>query len=71
MLFDYYGELLTEKQRRVFEARYRYDLSLGEIDEAEGVTRQAAHDMLSRTERILENFDSKMKLLEEAGSGGV
>lgn len=53
LLLDYYGGLLTEKQRACFDLRYNQDLSLGEIGEALGVSRQAVCDNLSRTEAVL------------------
>ena len=50
LLFDYYGGMLTEKQRDCFDMRYNQDLSLGEIGQVLGVSRQGVHDNLSRTE---------------------
>ena len=64
-LLELYGGLLTDKQRRVFAARYQTDLTLAEIAEQEGVSRQAASDLLSRSARILENYEQKLGLLEE------
>ena len=66
MLFDFYGELLTEKQRQYFDLYYEQDLSLAEIAECEGVTRQAVHDVLSRTEAILLNFEEKIGCVARA-----
>ena len=53
LLFDYYGGMLTEKQRSCFDMRYNQDLSLGEIAEELGVSRQAVNDNLTRTEALL------------------
>lgn len=53
LLLDYYGGLLTEKQRTYFDLYYNQDLSLGEIAEQEGVSRQGIHDTIARTESIL------------------
>ena len=53
LLFDYYGELLTEKQKTCFDLYYNQDLSLSEIAEEAGVTRQGVHDTLARAEAIL------------------
>ena len=50
LLYDYYGNLLTARQREVFELRYDQALSLGEIGEELGISRQGVHDNLSRTE---------------------
>ena len=53
LLYDYYGELLTEKQRTCFDLYYNQDLSLSEIAEDLGVTRQGVHDTLARAEAQL------------------
>ncbi|HHU50805.1 MAG TPA: putative DNA-binding protein [Firmicutes bacterium] len=63
LLFDFYGELLTSKQKRVFSLYYMHNLSLAEIAEEEGTTRQAVHDLLQRTEKLLENWEEKLLLL--------
>ena len=59
LLYDYYGNLLTERQRECFELRYYQDLSLGEIGEELGISRQGVHDNLSRTEALLRNMELK------------
>jgi predicted DNA-binding protein YlxM (UPF0122 family) len=59
LLFDYYGDLLTEKQRLCFDLHYNEDLSLGEIADEAGITRQGVHDTLARAEAALENFEQK------------
>ena len=59
LLYDYYGNLLTERQRECFELRYDQDLSLGEIGEELGISRQGVHDNLSRTEALLRNMEQK------------
>ncbi len=59
LLFDYYGELLTERQKICFDMRYNQDLSLGEIAEELGISRQGVHDNLSRTEALLRNMEAK------------
>lgn len=59
LLFDYYGELLTERQRDCFDMRYNQDLSLGEIAQELGVSRQGVHDNLSRAEALLRNMEEK------------
>lgn len=63
MLFDFYGELLTDKQREYFDLYYNEDLSLGEIAEQAGVTRQAVHDNLVRGENALKEYEAKTGLL--------
>ena len=59
LLYDYYGDLLTERQKECFEMRYYQDLSLGEIGEILGISRQGVHDNLSRTEALLRNMEAK------------
>lgn len=66
LLLDYYGDLLTEKQRTCFDLYYNQDLSLGEIGENEGVSRQGVHDLLARTEAILENFEAALGCVARA-----
>ena len=59
LLYDYYGDLLTQRQKECFEMRYNQDLSLGEIGEILGISRQGVHDNLSRTEALLRNMEAK------------
>ena len=59
LLYDYYGELLTEKQRTCFDLYYNQDLSLSEIAEDLGVTRQGVHDTLARAEGQLRDMEAK------------
>ena len=59
LLYDYYGDLLTDRQKECFELRYYQDLSLGEIGEELGISRQGVHDNLSRTEALLRNMEQK------------
>ena len=60
LLFDYYGSMLTDKQQQCFDMRYNQDLSLGEIAEAMGVSRQAVCDNLARTEALLRKMESNI-----------
>ena len=60
LLLDYYGGLLTDKQRECFDMRYNQDLSLGEIGEALGVSRQAVFDNLTRTEALLRRMEENI-----------
>ena len=59
LLYDYYGELLTQRQKECFELRYNQDLSLGEIGQELGISRQGVFDNLSRTEALLRNMEEK------------
>lgn len=66
LLFDYYGELLTEKQKTCFDLYYNQDLSLSEIAEEAGVTRQGVHDTLARAEAILIRMEEKTGCIARA-----
>lgn len=59
LLFDYYGDLLTERQKTCFDMHYNQDLSLAEIAQELSISRQAVHDTLSRTEVLLKNMEAK------------
>ena len=63
MLFDFYGELLTDKQREYFDLHYNEDLSLTEIAESEGITRQGVWDIIRRGEDTLRRYESKTGLV--------
>ena len=60
LLLDYYGGMLTDKQRDCFDMRYNQDLSLGEIAEELGVSRQAVNDNLTRTEAALRRMEENI-----------
>ncbi|NLY52467.1 MAG: putative DNA-binding protein [Firmicutes bacterium] len=64
LLFDFYGQLLTEKQRLFFSLYHQDDLSLGEIAEQYGVTRQAVYDIIQRSQKSLTNFEEKLGLIK-------
>ena len=59
LLFDYYGELLTDRQQMCFDLRHNQDLSLAEIAQELNVSRQGVHDNLSRAEALLMNMEEK------------
>lgn len=59
LLFDYYGDLLTERQRMCVDLRHNQDLSLAEIAEELNVSRQGVYDNLSRAEALLRNMEEK------------
>ena len=60
LLFDTYGGMLTDKQRDCFDMRYNQDLSLGEIAEMMGVSRQAVNDSLKKTEALLRRMEENI-----------
>lgn len=64
-LYDFYQELLTEKQRNYMEMYYREDFSLGEIAEEVNVSRQAIYDNVKRTEQMLEEYEEKLQLFDK------
>lgn len=64
LLYDFYGELLTKHQQTVYEAAVYQDLSLAEIAEQEGISRQGVHDLIKRCDRILLDYESKLHLAE-------
>lgn len=59
LLFDYYGGLLTERQKQCFDLRYNQDLSLSEIAQELQVSRQGVYDNLNRAEALLRNIEEK------------
>lgn len=60
LLLDVYGELLTPKQRDVMDFYYNYDLSLAEIAEQYGISRQGVYDLIKRAEQTLTDFEQKI-----------
>lgn len=64
-LFDFYGELLTERQRQVYTSVVFEDYSLSEVAEELGISRQGVHDMIRRCNRTLEEYEEKLHLVEK------
>ena len=67
-LFDFYGALLTEKQRRCLAMSLFEDYSLSEIGDALGISRQAVHDMLHRAEQTMEEYETRLGLIARKDS---
>lgn len=65
LLYDFYGELLTPHQRSVYEDAVFNDLSLGEIAQERGISRQGVHDLLKRCDRILQDYEDKLQLVRK------
>ena len=64
LLYDFYGELLTEHQRSIYEDAVYHDMSLGEIAEERGISRQGVHDLIKRCDKILQGYEEKLHLAE-------
>ena len=65
MLFDFYGELLTEHQKKIYENAIFDDLSLSEIASEQGISRQGVHDILKRCDKILAEYENKLHLVDK------
>lgn len=63
LLYDFYGELLNEHQKNVFEDAVFNDLSLSEVAEVHGITRQAAHDLIRRVTKTLQGYEEKLHMI--------
>ena len=63
MLFDFYGELLTERQKDFFDLYYNEDLSLSEIAENSGISRQGVRDVIVRAEGVMQEVEDKTGLI--------
>ncbi|KAB3535197.1 putative DNA-binding protein [Alkaliphilus pronyensis] len=64
MLYDFYSPLLTERQRDIIDYYYNQDFSLGEIAEIFSISRQAVYDTIKRTEKIMYEYEERLKLIE-------
>lgn len=64
LLYDFYGEMLNEHQRQIYEDIVFNDLSLGEIAGEEGISRQGVSDMMKRCTKKLEDYEAKLHLVE-------
>lgn len=64
-LYDFYGELLNEHQRQIYEDFVLNDLSLGEIAAEEGISRQGVHDLVKRCSKKLQDYEDKLHLVEK------
>ncbi len=63
LLFDFYGELLTDHQKDIYERFVADDLSLGEIAEETGISRQGVHDLIKRCNQTLRGYEEKLHLI--------
>ena len=65
LLYDFYGELLTDHQKEVYEQCVLEYLSLGEIAREEGISRQGVHDLVKRCSQTLKGYEEKLHLVEK------
>ena len=65
MLFDFFGDLLTEKQREYFDLYHNEDLSLSEIAERVGISKQGVYDIIMRAEKSLEDVEAKTGIIQK------
>lgn len=65
LLYDFYGELLTERQQQVYESVVLEDYSLSEVAEDLGISRQGVHNMIKRCNHTLEEYESRLHLVEK------
>ncbi len=63
-LYEFYGDLLNEHQKKIYEDYVLNDLSLGEIAENEGITRQGVHDLVKRATNTLLEYESKLGMMK-------
>ena len=64
MLYDFYGELLTEHQKKIYEDVVFNDMSPSEIAREENISRQGVHDLIKRCNKILKDYEEKLHLVE-------
>lgn len=65
ILYDFYGQLLTEHQKNIYEDVVFNDLSLGEIAKEQGISRQGVHDLIKRCDKILAGYEEKLQLVHK------
>lgn len=63
LLYDFYGPLLTKRQREIYEKVVYEDLTLGEIAQAEGISRQAVYDLIARSTRLMRSYEEKLGMI--------
>ncbi len=64
MLYDFYGELLTDHQKKIYEAVVFNDYSLSEVAKEQGISRQGVHDLIKRCNKLLNGYEDKLHLVE-------
>ena len=64
LLYDFYGELLTDHQKMIYEDAVFEDMSLGEIAQEYGISRQGVHDLIRRCDNSLLEYENKLHLIQ-------
>ena len=64
LLFDFYGELLTDHQKRIYQEIVFEDFSVSEVARDEGISRQGVHDLMKRCDRILQDYEERLHLVD-------
>ncbi|NLL93915.1 MAG: DNA-binding protein [Clostridiales bacterium] len=65
LLYDFYGELLTNHQKSIYEDFVLNDIGISEIAALRGISRQGVHDLIRRCDATLENYEDTLKLIEK------
>ena len=65
LLYDFYGELLTDHQKQIYEDVVLNDYSFSEVAEEKGISRQGVHELIKRCNKILQEYESKLHLVEK------
>jgi len=65
LLYDFYGELLTDHQRQIYEDVVLNDYSLSEVAQNQGISRQGVHDTIKRCSKILSDYEEKLHLIRK------
>ncbi|MDR1687318.1 MAG: hypothetical protein LBS21_01745 [Clostridiales bacterium] len=65
MLYDFYGELLSEKQKQIYEMYYLFNYSLAEVSERIGISRQGVRESILKSEKTLQNYEQKLSLIAD------
>lgn len=65
LLYDFYGDLLTQHQQKIYEDVVYNDLSLSEIAQEQGISRQGVYDLLKRCDKLLLEYENKLHLVEK------
>ncbi len=65
LLYDFYGELLNAHQKQIYEDAVLNDLTLSEIADEHGISRQGVHDLIKRVDKTLNGYESKLHLIEK------